>query len=302
MFKRSFVLLMIPALLLAACGSASESQPLESFNREQSAAPVSTQRPAGQSTAGESADSGMAVAQETLVEDLDTRIILRNATLSLQVENPTETAAIITRMVEEAGGWVVSSSFNTFIDSDGSEKSRGSMTVRVPAEGLNQMLSAITAQAEKVIFENVTGEDVTSEYVDLNSQLENLKAAEDQLQQIMDDAATIPDVLAVYNELVNIRGQIDVIEGRLQYFREAAAYSSVTIELNPPPTELEIEEEKWRPGETIEDAFDALVEGLQFAADVLIYAVICLLPLAVVGGVPMWFVWRRLRRRVTKSG
>jgi hypothetical protein len=231
-------------------------------------------------------------------QETQERLVIRNATLSLQVEDARQVADRITSIVNEMGGWVVSSQISTFTNSAGEEDAQGSIQVRVPAENLDATLAQIRSLGIKVFSEQITGQDVTAEYVDLQSQLGNLQAAEEQLQIIMDDAQNTQDVLSVYNELVRIRGEIDVIQGRMNYLSQSAAYSSITVTLSPePPDEEELDTDTWSPGEDVEDAFDALIEGFQTLGTVLIYAAICGLPLAVLILVPAYIIYRRWFRK-----
>jgi cephalosporin hydroxylase len=171
--------------------------------------------------------------------------------------------------------------------------------VRVPAERLNEALERIRADAVSVDSENVAGQDVTQEYTDLSSQLTNLQAAEEQLQTIMDSARQTEDVLAVYNELVRVRGEIETIQGRIRYFDEAAAYSSITANLQPVVVTTLGSDEGWSPLTTASNAVDALVTVAQFAVDALITLAILGLPLLVLILLAR-FGLRRIRRRVVR--
>jgi hypothetical protein len=153
-------------------------------------------------------------------------------------------------MGEEMGGWVVTSSTGYFTNSAGEQVARGFITIRVPAGRLNEALERIKGGEglEKINSESINGQDVTQQYIDLSSRLKNLEAAEQQLQTIMDSARKVDDVMTVYNQLVNVRGEIETIKGQLQYYQEAAAYSSIEIELLPPePGPVQVQTTGWSP-------------------------------------------------------
>jgi len=94
--------------------------------------------------------------------------------------------------------------------------------IRVPAERLDEALDQLIGLAVEVDSESISRQDVTQEYTDLTSRLRNLESAEAQLMTIMDGAVKTEDVLAVYNELVAVQGQIEVIKGQMQYFEQSA--------------------------------------------------------------------------------
>jgi hypothetical protein len=147
--------------------------------------------------------------------------------------------------------------------------------------------------------ENLKGDDVTQQYTDLTSQLTNLQAAEEQLRKIMDSAGKTDDVLAVYKELVNTRGQIEVIKGKLKYFDEAAAFSAIAITLTPSDDAQPLEIAGWQPDKTVRSAVSTLLQLLQGLADGLIWLVIVGLPFAILAFIG-YVVYRRFRRFAPK--
>lgn len=229
------------------------------------------------------------------------RIILKNASMRITANDSTTKIAEIGAMAEEMGGWVVSSNSYSSTNNRGEPVTQGNITVRVPAERLNEALERIKSDVISVESESVNGQDVTQEYVDLSSQLNNLQASERQLQTIMETARRVEDVLAVQRELTNVQGQIETIQGRLKYFDEASAFSSIQVEVRPPvPGAVEAQNAGWNPGETIENAVSVLIGVTQFVIDSAIMLVIIGLPFALVIGVPVWLMWRRRKPRLSQ--
>jgi uncharacterized protein DUF4349 len=225
------------------------------------------------------------------------RVVLKTASLAITVDNPTAKLDEINHMAEDMGGWVVNSTANTANTRAGDTLTQASTTIRVPAERLEEARAKIKDGVISIQSDNITGQDVTQDYVDLTSRLTNLRAAETQLQTIMDQARTTDDVLKVYNQLVDIRGQIETAQGQIQYYDQASAFSSIEVTLNPPPTVAQVEVAGWRPLDTAADAFRMLVNVLQAIVNAVIVLVIFVLPLAILIGVPAWFVRRVIRRR-----
>jgi hypothetical protein len=112
----------------------------------------------------------------------------------------------------------------------------------------------------------------------------------------------VADVLEVQRELTNVRGEIEVIQGRLNYFNEAAAFSSISASVIPqPPGPVEVQTIGWNPGTTAENALGALVSVLQFVVDGAITIAIVGVPLVLLIGIPLWLVWRSRRRFSLRS-
>lgn len=231
--------------------------------------------------------------------EVQQRVVLRNASLRLVVSDVEVTVSAAMAMAEEMGGWVVESRFSRITLANDEETNQGYISLRVPAERLDEALETLRNQSISVESFSVIGQDVTGEYVDLFSQAENLQAAEIQLQRIMEEAVTTEDVLRVHSELVNVRNEIERIQGRLQYYDQAAAFALISVDLIPeeldrPPT---VEIGGWNPVDTLASALQTLVSVLQGIVDIVIWLVVIGVPLVVIVGVSWWLIRRFLRSR-----
>jgi hypothetical protein len=293
--QAAFVCLAVAAILLGACGAPAALRSAEILPaglsggapdvavQEMAASPANTD-------ASNAVYSGEPVSQD--------RLVIRNANLTLVVTDPTASAEAITKMAEDMGGFVVSTNlYETAYGTGNLTTTQGTITIRVPADQLDMALDTIKAGAIEVRSESISGEDVTQQYVDLESRLRNLEAAEEQLQEIMGSATTTEDVMMVYNQLVQVRGEIESVKGQMQYFEQSARLSAVTIELIPDAAAQPLQIAGWRPQGTIKAAVEALVKALQFLADAGIWAVICVLPIGLLIGIPAFFIIRAIRRR-----
>jgi hypothetical protein len=183
------------------------------------------------------------------------------------------------------------------------EQMRGTITVRVPAESLDEALVKFKGLAVKVQSESGGSQDVTQEYTDLGAQLRNLEATEQELRELLatvrERTGKAEDILAVYNQLTQIRGQIEQLKGRMQYLERTAAMSAVTIELIPDVLAAPITVGGWRPSETVSKALRSLVQTLRLLVDAAIWIVLYVLPVVVVILVPLAglvFLWRRTKK------
>lgn len=291
--RLAFVCMLLAAILLGACGAAAPS-----FQRAEILAGGAPSAPemavdsamVAPGEAGKAFYSGEPVSQE--------RLVIRNANLTLIVVDPTASVETISRMAEGMGGFVVSSYlYETTFGAGDLTATQGTLTIRVPADRLDEALQTIKAGAIEVRSENISGEDVTQQYVDLQSRLRNLEAAEEQLQEIMGSATTTEDVMMVYNQLVQVRGEIESVKGQMQYFEQSAKLSAITLELIPDAGAQPLQIAGWHPQGTAKAAVEALIRALQFLADAAIWAVICIIPVGVIFGLPAYFVVRAIRRR-----
>lgn len=211
---------------------------------------------------------------------LSSRLVIKSATLHLVVKNIENTIRGISRYAEEKGGWVVKSNVE---EKDGVPV--GEISVRVPARDFEESLSFIRKLGERVIFEEVKGQDVTEEYVDLQAQLRNLQAAESQLLKIMERAGRISDVMEVFNELKNVREEIERIKGKIQYLEQSSAMSTINVKLALSEELLPIPPaQKWRPMYVAKRAWRSVVLILRGISYLIIWiAVLGVLWVPIVG-------------------
>ena len=223
------------------------------------------------------------------------RMIIKTGSLSMVVGNVVDTAKAITTYAEKNGGFIV----NTSVDKSNLELF-GSVTIRVPSKTFNETITYVKTIGE-VQSENISGQDITEEYTDLDGQLKNLKATEEQFTAIMKDAYKIEDVLAVQRELMNVRSQIESITGRMKYIKESVDMSSLTVYLSTDPTKPPIVDEgdQWKPLAILKNAFRSLLSTGETIVNGLIWLVVFIPAIAVLG-VVVW-VARRLVRKLLKK-
>jgi hypothetical protein len=311
MIKRSLFTLILITLLLTACAPAATPAPgmIPGIDKSvQSGAPLAAPAaPAPQSEAIAQPDQyavpSLAQDQAAAVQ----RIVLMNADLSIVVVDPASAMNTITKMANDMGGFVVNSQLTKVQTSNGNEVPQATITVRVPAEKLTTAMDQIKALVKDsqtdVLSENVTGQDVTKEYTDLKSQLINLQQAETQLQKIMDSAVKTQDVLDVYNQLVQVRQQIDVLQGQIQYYDQASRLSAISVTIQAAESVAPLTVGGWQPVGTARNAVQALVNSLKFLANAGIWIVIYILPMLIAIALPIWLfviIVRAIMRRNKK--
>ncbi|MCB0213057.1 MAG: DUF4349 domain-containing protein, partial [Anaerolineae bacterium] len=205
-----------------------------------------------------------------------------------------ESVDAITALASEMGGFVSGS--NVYESSD---VLQGSITVRIPADRYQDMLTQLRELAVRVERENSSTQDVTEEFTDLQARKTNLEFTEEALQQLLEERQRVgstSDILEVYRELTSIRGQIEQIEGRLRYLSNQSALSTITIQLTPDVLYQPVSIAGWQPQGVAKEALQSLVAALQGLINVLIWGIVFVLPLLLVLLIPVVIVVMVIRR------
>ena len=288
MKKRWKVLSLLLIFLLMGCASRQSAE--EAF-------PVPTE------TAGEpskSADSGTTLVSSEAQGETTERLVVKRAEMRISVADPAEAMRTVVQWAESMQGYVVNSNqWNS--TSDGQTYINASVMVRVPAERLDEMMQKVRDLAADpktgVLSETVTGEDVTAEYVDSQARLRNLKAAEAQLVELLDQAPDLEYTLDIFRELTEIRSQIEVLEGRIKYLEESAALSALSVEFVAEASLQPLQIGPWKPAGVAKEAIQTLVKVAQDVGTALIKFVIIWVPFLLPIGLIVYFVRKGAKKR-----
>ncbi len=227
------------------------------------------------------------------------RMIIWTGNISLIVKDAEESLEKAQAIAKDLGGYVVNSS--SWLEE---QQVRARLTIRVPAEGFDAAMASLKDLAVRVENTNISTQDVTEEYTDLDARLRNLEATETELLELLTEVrertGKAEDVLAVHREVSSIRGQIEQAKGRMQYLEQMTAMATIDIGLTPDALARPIVVAGWQPSGTAADALRTLVRTFQFVVDAAIWVIIYLLPTLVLIAIPfvvIRLIWRRWRKK-----
>jgi hypothetical protein len=285
--------------LLAGCAGASTSlsnqemaadgmpPELEQKTDDLAAAPTTESReltaPQG-GNEGEVADGG---------EQLTPQLI-KQASLVLIISDMDEAVETIQSIVRQAQGDVLN--LQDYRSPQGVAH-QITLTVRVPQDRLEAVLADIQPLGT-VQQQSLTAEDVSSQIVDLEARLRNLRKSESALLNIMERSGEIADVLEVSRELSQVRESIERIDAQQQTLKRRVAYSEIHLTLQSPTTTVA----PLRPvGETLGNTWQSAIQsvkaftvgGLKVALWLLAYS-----PYLIIVGLVFWGGYRLRHRRL----
>jgi hypothetical protein len=197
----------------------------------------------------------------------------------------------LTVLVHHDGGYVASSKV---VAGSSGESSTATIVLRVPEHRFDSLVSVVQHYGTPTsVVTNST--DVTGQYVDYQAHIKALEASRTQYLAILAKAGSISSILEVQQQINALQTQIDELEGQRNVLVNEAAYSMLTVSLNPgqgptgaSPSGLTT---AWH------DSIGGFVTGFESlvrAAGPALFAVLCLLVLFVLGR----FSWRAARRRM----
>ena len=174
-------------------------------------------------------------------------------------------------------------------------------TLRVPADQLDATLAELKTLG-RVESESQGGQDVTSEYVDLQARLANSRNTEKRLTELLAQrTGKLSDVLEVEQELDRVRGDIEQMEAQRKNMANQVTFATVNVSVSedyraqlqvvPPSTAT-------RLSNAAVEGYRSMVDGVvSFALFVLSNGPSLLLWVALLF-LPARFAWKRLRRQM----
>ena len=324
----AFFSLLAASFVLAACGGAATRAPAPAapaVEHEQPAAPMvesysldapESQKSAAESFGAQSDMPGTGVVVQTgadalTVAQTGNRMVIKNGEIRLLVEDADNAIDRALQVVGDVRGYIISSRSWYQTGPDGKNYKYATVTIGVPADQFETALRRFRAIALRVLDENASGQDVSDEYVDLQSQLVNLEATRDRIRKFLDDSQSVEESLRVNNELSKIEAEIEKVKGRMNYLSNRSAFSTITVTFEPdipplPPTPTRTPvptatPKQWNPGETAQAATKSLTSIYQVLVELAIWIFIVIVPLLAPPALVAWGIFKLVTRKKTQA-
>lgn len=163
---------------------------------------------------------------ETKVDNKTDRKVIYNADLQIEVQNYEQTFNNLDEEITALDGYIVDSNINED-EEDGSKN--GHITARIPQEDFKSFIKTVEKGSSKVLESSTSGEDVTEEYVDLESRLNSKEVVEDRLLTFMEEADKTEDLLKISNDLAEVQEEIEALKGQINYLDDKSDLATVSI-------------------------------------------------------------------------
>lgn len=183
--------------------------------------------------------------------DIANRKVIMTAYVQVETTKFDEAVSQVRAMAPAAGGYVQSSSMDTY----GDKRKTGTITLKVPQSKYEDVLRDVR-KLGTVKADRSTGSDVTGKYVDLEARLKNAKASEVRLLDIMGDTKNVTEVLAVEKELMRVQGEIESLTAQLRTLNSQVDFATITVYLTEPEPVVSY---YWGIGEAVAEAAHAFI-------------------------------------------
>ncbi len=221
----------------------------------------------------------------------DKRMIIRSGTMSIEADKFDESESKVKDIVKSFGGFIT----NSISSLNAANKKQGTITIRVTADKYDAMLAELS-KIGKVMNQNISGKDVTEEFMDSEARVKTQRELESRLLKLLSEkTANLTSVVEVEQKLAGVREQIEKTEGRMRYLKDQASYSTVTVSIYEPS----LLQTSTGGGffYEMENAFKKGLKGFTSVISGTITFVIALSPIFILFGVIGYFVKRYFKKR-----
>jgi hypothetical protein len=226
-------------------------------------------------------------------DPLAARKLIRTGQLTIEVGDYGEAAEKVAAVARSRGGYLA----GTQSARGEHDRRQGTLTVRIPSDRFDEAFAALKPLG-KLMGEEVSVEDVTRAYTDLETRLRVKRDTEARLRDILRTrTAKLSDVLEAERELARVTEEIERMEGERRFYDQQVAMSTIAVNLREP--EPLLQSGAFQP---MREALGQSLRVLATSAAALVYAVFALLPWLVVLGAAAVAVRAVQRRRVTTDG
>lgn len=166
-------------------------------------------------------DLGGAALEE---EAYDAQKVIKRGYISFETSNFQKTKTFINEKLTQYEGRISSENIHNY-----GNKETHSLTLRIPSASFYAFINDIESEAKSLESKNISTEDVTAEFVDVEARLKNKKALEERYLELLKQGKNITDILEIERQITQLRAEIESVEGRLKYLNDQVDYSTLEV-------------------------------------------------------------------------
>jgi hypothetical protein len=290
------LLIFLLALLSFSCSSSQRVSQLSA--QKDVAQPTSDATRQVYDTPAEKVSLNEVDKAESTAEAADRKII-RNADITIEVPSTIDAQHRVTSIAEAHGGFVVTSEAKQRDSNDPAQRTLDiKLVVRVPSNQFGSAFDEIRKLAGNTPAEQVTSQDVTEDFIDLEARIKTQKALEVQFLEIMRQAHKVEDALEVQRQIADVRTEIEKLEGRRRFLENRSSLSTITVNIQMPKPVITVTQSGF--GHSLREAVS---DSITLASELVLFFarfVIMMVPVSVFVFLPIGVGVRYLIRRAKR--
>lgn len=286
MSRRVLAVAVLALVALAGCSASELSS--SAGQQDMAVAPAQGNIAGGVEKNGAGTGTGSADSQTAPASAAQNRQLVRTAQVDLSGDDVSGALVKVKDLTAREGG---------YIGQENSSASKGSLTLRVPADRMDAVLKGLgEVEGTTVVRRETKSEDVTEQVVDVESRLATQRASVDRVRALLERAATTSEITQIEGELTKRQTDLESLQRRYDALKGQVAQSTITVSISQ-GSAPSVPVEKLGFLGALESGWHALLEAVR----VLLVVIGAVLPFAVVL-VPVGVVWMlRRRRRAVKT-
>ncbi|MGN0546617.1 MAG: DUF4349 domain-containing protein [Acutalibacteraceae bacterium] len=246
----AILLILLMLVLFAACGASAKSDGFDGLSADNGFVNLTSDEIATeQSNSKGEVTSGNGVNTEN-------EKIIKTVYLNVQTKEYDKYISALKASVTSLGGYVESSESNMGFYEDSNRYAN--YVVRIPAEKLEEFITS-AGENGKITNKSEEIQNVTLEYVDLESRIDSFKAEKETLTGLLKKAESLENVLAIQERLSEVNYQIDSYTSQLNVLKNRVSFSTVTLNINEVERVSESKPTLWSE---IKDAFSDNIKAV----------------------------------------
>jgi hypothetical protein len=308
----SVLVVLLGGILLSACGAPAADPGYAGAPGTDASVMEMPAMPEDEFSAAQNADGAVVdVAKQDLNAPLpesaafaSNHMIIKNADVRLQVEDTDVAIDRATQAIGDLGGYMISSRvwYQDYYDGIETKNYKyATISIGIPVDQFERLLTRLRGLSVKVLDETASGEDVTNQFVDLQSQVTNLEATRDRIKSFLEQAQTVDEALRINQELSNVENQIESLKGQMNYLQDRSAFSTITVNFEPVLPEMKYQPTPtpmtWNPGETFGNSAETLKAAYRGIVDLLIWFFVVLVPIFAPPVLILWAILKFFTRK-----
>lgn len=162
-----------------------------------------------------------------MTQEVIKKKIIRDGRLGLRVTELEKTKTRIDTLVKNHEGYYANESFN---NSDW--ESSFNLRIRIPSVNFEKFISGIEAGEGEVLYKVIDARDVTAQFIDLETRLENKRNYLIRYNDLLKKASSVKDILEIEEKIRVLEEEIESTTGQLKYLSDQVDYSTLDLTIS----------------------------------------------------------------------